>query len=96
MEEDCAIVSHIHYCYDVDFLAPSTSLPGLPLFLSVWIAVTIFWQFLALILVVVYPVYEGREDPIKSARGIWNSFRNRGRWEIMDSWSVSNQWHFVL
>jgi hypothetical protein len=25
----------------------------------VWITVTIFWQFLALILVVVYPVYEG-------------------------------------
>lgn len=48
-------------------------------FFSGWVSVAIFWQFLALILVVIYPIYDGRNDVIKSARGVWNSFRQRSR-----------------
>lgn len=44
-------------------------------FFSGWIVVSIFWQFLALFAVVIYPIYDGRHEISKSFRGIWKSLK---------------------
>ena len=42
-------------------------------FFSGWVTVAIFWQFFALFAVVVYPVYDGRHEISKCARGVSRS-----------------------
>ena len=46
-------------------------------FFSGWVTVAIFWQFFALFAVVIYPVYDGRHEIAKSARGLRTSFGKR-------------------
>lgn len=46
-------------------------------FFSGWIVVAIIWQFFALFAVVLYPLYDGREDLFKSLRGIWKSLQQK-------------------
>ncbi|KAF9736504.1 hypothetical protein PMIN02_011354 [Paraphaeosphaeria minitans] len=40
-----------------------------------WVGVAIAWQFLAFAAVVVYPVYDGRSEIAKGARGVWGTAR---------------------
>ncbi|KAL2808573.1 Sodium:solute symporter family-domain-containing protein [Aspergillus granulosus] len=42
-------------------------------FFSGWVSVAIVWQFFAFFAVVVYPLYDGRYEIAKGARGIWKS-----------------------
>ena len=42
-----------------------------------WVTVAIFWQFFALLAVVVYPVYDGRHEISKCVRGVRTSLRKR-------------------
>lgn len=46
-------------------------------FFSGWVTVAIFWQFFALFAVVIYPVYDGRHEIVKSVRGVRTSLRKR-------------------
>lgn len=46
-------------------------------FFSGWVTVAIFWQFFALFAVVIYPVYDGRHEIVKSVRGGVKSLRQR-------------------
>lgn len=46
-------------------------------FYSGWIVVAIFWQFLAFIAVVLYPIYDGWHEIVTSCRGIWGSLMGR-------------------
>ena len=46
-------------------------------FFSGWVTVAIFWQFFALFAVVIYPVYDGRDEIAKSVRGLRTSFGKR-------------------
>ncbi|KAF3019820.1 hypothetical protein E8E14_012896 [Neopestalotiopsis sp. 37M] len=42
-------------------------------FFSSWTAVAIFWQFFAFFAVVIYPLYDGRYEIAKGARGVWKA-----------------------
>ncbi|KAL4927076.1 sodium:solute symporter family protein [Aspergillus undulatus] len=42
-------------------------------FFSGWVSVAIVWQFFAFFAVVVYPLYDGRHEIDKGARGMWRS-----------------------
>ena len=39
-----------------------------------WVTVAIFWQFFALFAVVIYPILDGRDEIVKSVRGVRTSF----------------------
>jgi len=45
-------------------------------FFTGWIVVSIFWQFLALFPVVLYPIYDGWHEISTASRGIWGSLTN--------------------
>ncbi|KAL3497121.1 Sodium:solute symporter family-domain-containing protein [Aspergillus germanicus] len=42
-------------------------------FFSGWVSVSIVWQFFAFFAVVIYPLYDGRYEIAKGAKGIWKS-----------------------
>jgi hypothetical protein len=44
-------------------------------FFKSWTSVAILWQFMAFFAVVVFPLYDGRKQIVKGARGVWNSSR---------------------
>ncbi|KAJ0427203.1 Sodium:solute symporter family-domain-containing protein [Aspergillus carlsbadensis] len=44
-------------------------------FFSGWVSVSIVWQFFAFFAVVIYPLYDGRYEIAKGAKGIWKSSR---------------------
>ncbi|KAF1952021.1 hypothetical protein CC80DRAFT_552776 [Byssothecium circinans] len=44
-------------------------------FFSGWVVVAIFWQFFAFAAIVVYPLYDGRYEILKGARGVWHATR---------------------
>ncbi|KAI1805602.1 Sodium:solute symporter family-domain-containing protein [Daldinia bambusicola] len=46
-------------------------------FFSGWTAVAIAWQFFSFLAVAVYPLYDGRREIAKGARGVWNAARLR-------------------
>ncbi|KAF2770458.1 SSS family solute:Na+ symporter [Teratosphaeria nubilosa] len=48
-------------------------------FFGGWVTVALMWQWLALFLVVVYPVYDGRHAIAKAARGILRDCRRKDR-----------------
>ncbi|OHF02957.1 urea active transporter [Colletotrichum orchidophilum] len=45
-------------------------------FFKSWTTVAIIWQFFAFFAVVVYPLYDGRYEIARGAKGVWNSSRN--------------------
>ncbi|KAI0121836.1 Sodium:solute symporter family-domain-containing protein [Daldinia grandis] len=44
-------------------------------FFSGWTTVAIAWQFFSFLAVAVYPLYDGRHEIAKGARGVWNAAR---------------------
>lgn len=48
-------------------------------FFKSWTTVAIIWQFFAFFAVVVYPLYDGRYEIAKGARGVWQEIRRRLR-----------------
>lgn len=44
-------------------------------FFKSWTTVAIIWQFVAFFAVVVFPLYDGRSQIIRGARGVWESSR---------------------
>jgi hypothetical protein len=45
-------------------------------FFSGWVSVSIVWQFFAFFAVVIYPLYDGRYEIAKGAKGIWKSSKD--------------------
>ncbi|KAL2841902.1 Sodium:solute symporter family-domain-containing protein [Aspergillus pseudoustus] len=45
-------------------------------FFSGWVSVSIVWQFFAFFAVVLYPLYDGRYEIAKGAKGIWQSTKD--------------------
>lgn len=43
------------------------------IFFASWTSVAIFWQFFAFFAVVIYPLYDGRYEIAKGARGVWRA-----------------------
>ncbi|EAW08783.1 sodium:solute symporter family protein [Aspergillus clavatus NRRL 1] len=43
-------------------------------FFAGWTTVAILWQFFAFAAVVVYPLYDGRREIARGAKGVWNSW----------------------
>ncbi|KAI1213287.1 Sodium:solute symporter family-domain-containing protein [Annulohypoxylon truncatum] len=48
-------------------------------FFSGWTTVAIAWQFFSFLAVAVYPLYDGRREIAKGARGVWRALRDL-RW----------------
>ncbi|KAL0776007.1 hypothetical protein CaCOL14_007294 [Colletotrichum acutatum] len=45
-------------------------------FFRSWTTVAIIWQFFAFFAVVVYPLYDGRYEIVRGAKGVWHSSRD--------------------
>ncbi|KAK1445727.1 urea active transporter [Colletotrichum melonis] len=45
-------------------------------FFKSWTTVAIIWQFFAFFAVVVYPLYDGRYEIVRGAKGVWHSSRD--------------------
>lgn len=46
-------------------------------FFAGWITVAVMWHFAAILAVIVYPVYDGRHEISRAARGMWKDLTSR-------------------